>query len=173
LTKDLYTTKDVEVVRNQMLEAQKGIDPITKEPIKVNQAVLDHCHDSQKVRAVLSRPCNIALGKIENLWSRYLSWWYGGTLPQFLRGCADYIEQHKVQEPIYTHPAWLKKIKIEFKKLKAIEQSNLLAKMGSSGNQTNLDHRLKSFTKLLLQKKMTFKELSENINETCNKRKDS
>lgn len=171
MTKDLYTTKDVADVRQKLLKDQNNIDPITKQVIPEKQAVLDHDHKTQFVRAVLSTHCNIALGKIENLWCRYLSWWYTGTLPQFLRGCADYIEFHESQKPVYTHPAWLKKIKTEFKKLKATEQSTLLVQMGADGNQTNLEQRLKSFTKLLLQKKITFKELLGNINEIHNKRK--
>jgi hypothetical protein len=171
LTKDLYTTKDVAEVRRKLLIAQKNIDPITKQLIPENQAALDHDHNTQFVRAVLSNHCNIALGKIENLWNRYLSWWYTDTLPQFLRGCADYIEFHESQKPVYTHPSWLRKIKTEFKKLKATEQSILLAQLGVEGNQTNLEQRLKSFTKVLLQQKITFKELLGNINEIHNKRK--
>ena len=76
LDKHLYTTKDVQKVREQLYREQEGIDPITKLPIPDKQKVLDHGHSNHYVRAVLHRQTNAVLGKIENLWTRYLSWWF-------------------------------------------------------------------------------------------------
>ena len=67
----LYTTKDVQKVREKLYEEQEGVDPITGLIIPANQKVLDHCHDSQFVRAVLHRQTNAVLGKIENLETLY------------------------------------------------------------------------------------------------------
>ena len=71
--KHLYTTKDVAEVRTLLKERQSNIDPITGLDIPSKQHVLDHNHNTQFVRAVLHRQSNAVLGKIENLWSRYLA----------------------------------------------------------------------------------------------------
>jgi len=60
----LYTTKDVARVRDKLKKEQNSIDPITRLEIPDKQAVLDHCHDSQFVRAVLHRQTNAVLGNM-------------------------------------------------------------------------------------------------------------
>lgn len=72
MAEHLYTTKEVAKVREELLKKQGGRDLITGMNIAKGDAVLDHCHDTQYVRGVLSRPSNVALGKIENLWMRVL-----------------------------------------------------------------------------------------------------
>ena len=72
----LRSPKDVQQVREQLLKEQGGIDAITGLEIPPKQAVLDHCHETQFVRAVASRQSNAALGKLENVYARYLKWWY-------------------------------------------------------------------------------------------------
>ena len=84
--KHLYTTKDVAEVRNLLKERQNNTDPITGLGIPNKQHVLDHNHKTQFVRAVLHRQSNFVLGKIENLWSRNLAWWYVGTLSKYSSG---------------------------------------------------------------------------------------
>jgi hypothetical protein len=54
--------------------------------------VVDHCHKSGMVRAVLPRWVNACLGKVEN-WAGRVG---NGIDPvEFLRGCADYIDFHR------------------------------------------------------------------------------
>ena len=65
LDKHLYTTKDVQKVREQLYKEQEGIDPITGLTIPEKQKVLDHDHSNHYVRAVLHRQTNAVLGKIE------------------------------------------------------------------------------------------------------------
>ena len=126
LDKHLYTTKDVQKVREQLYRDQEGIDPITRLPIPEKQKVLDHDHSNHYVRAVLHRQTNAVLGKIENLWTRYLAWWFTGTLPDFLRGCADYIEKEHPKE--YLHPAFIKSLQVQFNKLNEKQKQNVLFK---------------------------------------------
>ena len=89
----LYSSKDVAKVREKLYNEQGGKDALTGLPLDYKQAVTDHNHNTQYVRGVLHRQCNAVLGKIENLWTRYLSYWFEGTLSDFLRKAADYIER--------------------------------------------------------------------------------
>lgn len=163
MTKDLCTTKDVQEVRKKLLADQKNIDPITKQVIPEKQAVLDHDHKTQYVRAVLHRQTNAVLGKIENLWNRYLSWWYTGTLSQFLRGCADYIEKEHTEE--YTHPAWIKKARSEFNKLSEGAKDMSLKNLGSTTGK-NSTERKKLFDKVIKTEQFTFKQILEAMKNT-------
>lgn len=165
----LYTTADVAKVRNLLLQEQEGIDPITGELIPKGQAVLDHCHDSQFVRAVLHRQSNAVLGKLENMHSRYLGWWYDGTLSDFLRGAADYLELDHPQE--YYHPGWLKKAKTEFNKLNAGQQLKLLEMLQNDLqieldlSKTNLVKRKALFAKYLLKKQHNYAIITVLLNK--------
>jgi hypothetical protein len=163
LTKDLYTTKDVEVVRNQMLEAQKGVDPITKEPIKVNQAVLDHCHDSQKVRAAISRQSNSWEGLVFNAYKRCMAWYTDKPLAELLRNLADYLEQDYSNNP--HHPGWLKKVGTEFNKLSEGAKDRALINLGSAVGKNSKERKV-LFGKVIKSKRFTFKEILEMLKNT-------
>lgn len=156
----LYTTKDVARVRDKLKKEQNGIDPITRLEIPDKQSVLDHCHDSQFVRAVLHRQTNAVLGKIENLWTRYLSWWFTGTLPDFLRGCADYIEKEHPKE--YLHPSFIKHLQIQFNKLNEKQKQNVLSYFGEQ-NGCNAVQRKLNFKKFVLKRTHSMKEILEVI----------
>lgn len=83
-----------------MAAEQKGICPITGQPLG-DDVVLDHCHSTGMVRAVLPRWTNAVLGRLEN-WSNRLG---GGVDPiKFLRGVADYIEFHQQYPSGVLHP---------------------------------------------------------------------
>jgi hypothetical protein len=154
---DLYTTTDVKKVREELTKKQGGIDPITGLVIPDKQAVLDHDHKTQYVRAVLHRQTNAVLGKIENLWTRYLGWWYTGTLPEFLRGVADYLEKEHPQD--YAHPRWLKKVTTEFNKLPEASKRSVLINLGQ-GEGKNGAERKKLFQSALKTRKYGFNEVS-------------
>ena len=156
----LYTTKDVARVRDKLKKEQNNLDPITGLEIPDKQAVLDHCHDSQFVRAVLHRQTNAVLGKIENLWTRYLSWWFTGTLPDFLRGCADYIEKEHPKE--YLHPSFIKHLQIQFNKLNEKQKQNVLSYFGEQ-NGCNAVQRKLYFKKFVLKRTHSMNEILEVI----------
>lgn len=160
LDKHLYTTKDVQKVREQLYKEQQGIDPITNLLIPEKQRVLDHDHSNQFVRAVLHRQTNAVLGKIENLWTRYLSYWYTGTLSEFLRGCADYIEKEHPKE--YLHPAFIKSLQVQFNKLNEKQKQNVLFKFNEP-NGCNGTQRKLYFKKFILKRTHTMNEILEVI----------
>lgn len=159
--KSLYNTKDVAEVRDALLKGQNSKCKLTGLAIDKREAVLDHDHSSQFVRAVLHRQSNAVLGKIENLWKRYLAWWYVGTLSDFLRQCANYIDSNHKQE--YYHPGWKKKVQTEFNKLNAANQQVVLQELydilGSDipvDKKTNGTIRKAQFKKLCLNRALGY-----------------
>ena len=160
LSKHLYTTKDVQKVREQLYEEQGGIDPITGLIIPEKQKVLDHDHSTQYVRAVLHRQTNAVLGKIENLWTRYLSYWYTGTLSDFLRGCADYIEKEHPRN--YLHPNFIKKLQINFNKLNEKQKQLVLLSLGEDTG-ANAAQRKVLFKKFILKRTHSMEDILQTI----------
>lgn len=160
LDKHLYTTKDVQKVREQLYKEQEGIDPITGLLIPEKQKVLDHDHSNHYVRAVLHRQTNAVLGKIENLWTRYLSWWFTGTLSDFLRGCADYIEKEHPKE--YLHPAFIKSLQVQFNKLNEKQKQNVLSYFGEEKGCNGTQRKL-YFKKFILKRTHSMNEILEVI----------
>ena len=158
----LYTTKDVQKVREKLYEEQEGVDPITGLIIPANQKVLDHCHDSQFVRAVLHRQTNAVLGKIENLEMRYLSWWFDGTLSDFLRGCADYLDKQHEQK--YLHPSFIKKLQVQFNKLNEKQKQEVLREVGEDIGCNGVQRKV-IFKKFVLKRTHSMKEILDIIKE--------
>lgn len=86
-----------------MLAEQKNISPLTGNKIDKDSAVLDHCHATGGIRAVLNRWENSVLGRLEN-WANRVG---HGTDPViFLRQCADYIEHHRDYPSNVLHPTY-------------------------------------------------------------------
>ena len=160
---DLYSSKDVEVVRNALQKQQQGIDPITKEVIKANQAVLDHCHDSQKVRAAISRQSNSWEGLVFNAYKRCMSWYTEKSLPELLRNLADYLEQDYSENP--HHPGWIKKVKTEFNKLSEGAKDRALKNVGSVSGKNSAE-RKKLFDKVIKTKQFTFRQILDAMKNT-------
>lgn len=152
----LYTTTDVKKVREQLLKEQGGKDLLTGLEIPAGKACLDHDHKSQYVRGVLHRQSNAVLGKIENLWTRYLSYWFEGTLQDFLRKAADYLDRKP--DTRYLHPHFLKKLQTMFNSLPEASKRSVLSSMnqpeGSNGTE-----RKKLFNKAIKTKQYTFEKL--------------
>lgn len=155
MIQDLRTATDVTNVRKKLLEEQQGKDACTGLPIPEGQAVLDHAHDeNQYVRGVLHRQTNAAIGKIENFYSRLLAFWYPGTISDFLRQAADYLE--KEHDTRYRHPGWLKKATAMFNKLSADKQKAVLLALGANvGDTKNLKERKLLFIKTIRQRTLS------------------
>lgn len=76
--------------RSELLITQQGLCGVCERPISFNgkrgvrndSAVVDHCHKTGKVRAVLCGGCNVALGGFRDD-------------PSVLRKAADYLEKHR------------------------------------------------------------------------------
>ena len=158
--KHLYSVKDVQKVREDLLIEQEGLDLITGLTIPPNQAVLDHDHNTQFVRGVLHRQTNVLLGKIENAYIRYIKWWYDGTLSDFLRGCADYLDKEHEQK--YLHPAFIKKLQVQFNKLNEKQKQNVLLHFNEEKG-CNASQRKLYFKKFVLKRNHSMNEILEVI----------
>lgn len=162
----LYTTKDVTRVREELLKKQVNCCELTQVPIPEKQAVLDHDHKTQLVRAVLHRQSNAALGKIENVFNRFLAHWYPGDLIKFLYDCREYLiytEYHASKE--YYHPGWLKKVKTEFNKLRSSEKDEVICRLDGEESK-NDTQRKKQFSKLILNRSLGYDIILNYINES-------
>lgn len=58
--------KEIKEIREALLKAQDDKCALSGIPLSPDRAVLDHAHDSGKIRATLDRGVNAFLGKIEN-----------------------------------------------------------------------------------------------------------
>lgn len=168
----LYTTADTKRVREELLEIQEGRCAITNLPIPDKQAVLDHDHETQFVRAVLHRQVNAMLGKMENAHKRYKVGYQPMDLPTFLEACAKYLRLQSFRnkhskESRRVHPAWLKKVKTEFNKLNTKQMDLVLVDLNGK-SQKNTVERKNLFAKLILQREFGY----DTIMSIIKKRKD-
>ena len=153
MTVELYNAKDKKEVREILLKEQGGVCAITKVPIEANKAVLDHVHDQTNyVRAVLHRSVNSCLGVFENAWKRHMAWWYKGTLPEFLRQCADFLERKP--DTRWRHDSWLKTCQTKFNALDEKSKTSVLQSMALPDGK-NSKERKEEFRRGLLSRKYT------------------
>lgn len=163
--KDLYNAADVKKVKEILLKEQNGKCAISKQAFPSTDFHTDHKHDDEQfVRAALYKQSNMMLGKIENLYIRYLAFWYKGTLPEFLRQCADYIEDTDRQIPRWRHPGWLAKAKTKFNKLNVLQQNFVLTELESKTGK-NLTERKKLFAKAIMRRDLGYNTISEILNK--------
>ena len=157
---DIYTVKEKREVKESLLKQQAGNCLITKEHVTGSSAVLDHRHDdSCMVRGVLHRQVNSCVGVIENSWKRYMAWWYKGTLPDFLRSVALYLER---EDALYRHDAWIKRVNIEFNKLPEALKRAVLKELGQPEGGNGAE-RKKLFQRAVLSRQFTFEGLKKII----------
>ncbi|NRB01181.1 MAG: exonuclease VII [Rhodobacteraceae bacterium] len=96
------THREIKEIRQAQVAQQRSRCALCGLPVKVDDAVLDHCHTTGAVRATLHRSCNALLGKIENNYRRLgVS---DKMLPAFLNGCAGYLQKHSVNRTGLIHP---------------------------------------------------------------------
>lgn len=166
MTKDLFTQEDVKQVRNQLVKEQKGKCALSLVPTAEKDYHLDHAHDDEQlVRAALHKQSNMLLGKLENLQVRYLGYWYPGTLSDFLRAAADYLEKPK--DSRWRHPGWLKKMQTKFNKLNAEQMKYVLLALDQPEGK-NLQQRKLSFKKALLTKQHGFVTITQLLEKASN-----
>lgn len=85
------TSAQISELRDELSKAQKGLDPILKEPLK--KPCLDHDHFDGRVRGVLSQCTNTFEGYVLKAWMKYVSAYTDTSLSEALRNMADYLEQ--------------------------------------------------------------------------------
>jgi hypothetical protein len=162
MTIDLYNAEDKKRIRELLTKEQNNLCAITGLPIEARQHILEHKHDENMfVRGVTSRQANSALGVIERVWLRYLKWWYNGSLSQFLRQCADYLD--RPPDTRYRHDMWIKKINTEFTKLKEAQKDSVLLAMNQSSGK-NAVERKKLFQRALLTRSYSYDTIRNIIN---------
>lgn len=152
----LYTPTDVRKTRQKLLEEQGGTDALTGLPLASKDAVLDHNHKTHYVRGVIHRQANAVLGKIENMWTRYLKFWYTGTLSSFLRSCADYLERR--DDHRYIHPGWLRGCQTKFNALNESQKKKVLVALAQPEGD-NAKQRKELFRKALNSKRFTLTQI--------------
>lgn len=157
---NLYTTKDITRVREQLYNAQEGIDPILKEKIELSGSVLDHSHVTQNCRATLHRQSNAFEGLVFNAYRRCLQWVTDKPLPEILRNLAEYLEGDYSNNPIHT--GHLKRLQTDFNSLPEGGKKVILETLGSSQGG-NSSERKTLFKSLLMKRKLTFEEVSKLI----------
>jgi hypothetical protein len=162
MTKHLYNPKDVTEVRKKLLKEQDNLDPVTGYPLEFKDSVTDHDHDTQFVRAVIHRQVNSFIGKLENNFTRMIKWWYTGTLSEFLRQCADYLEKDHPTD--YLHPAWLKKCQTQFNKLPEGSKRAVLSSLGQVDGRNGTERKT-LFRKALLKREHTFEQVMSLLQE--------
>lgn len=160
-TVDLYTAADIAKVRALLIKEQNNKSTLTGLPL--DKPVLDHLHDSEQlVRAVINSNENVALGRIEGLYARYVGYWYEGTYPEFLRLVADYIERGVDRR--YRHGGWISKVKTMFNSLKEGNKDKVLIQLGSTAGKNSAE-RKKLFSKVVLNKELGYNKIVLVINK--------
>lgn len=91
-------SKDIKPLRERLLIEQRGLCAICHEPVMPDEAVLDHCHKTGYVRAVLHRGCNAFIGHLENNQARNRI--TPNRLAQILANFFFYINTHR----LWIHP---------------------------------------------------------------------
>jgi hypothetical protein len=153
VVEDLYTVSDTKRIRELLLQQQQGLDALTNLEIPQGKAVLDHLHDDEQlVRGVLHRSINVAVGRLENSFTRDLKWWYPYDLPTFLEQAAVYLRK---QPHPYRHLQWQKKLKVLFNQLSAKQMKFVLESFNKSDGR-NAVERKKIFQEIVLQRDLGF-----------------
>lgn len=93
------------------IKQQGGICPICKKEIDLkvmgnkSDYVVDHCHESGLIRAVLHRSCNASEGRVANAVGRWgaKSMQYSAIIP-YLRSLVEYLEYHQANPSNLLYP---------------------------------------------------------------------
>ena len=118
--------KDIAVLREQFLKEQGGLCAVCFEPIGPGEAVLDHCHTTGKIRAVLHRGCNCYISHIENNQKRNLI--TANRLHNILANFERYVQTFKpIVHPTHRTPEEKlerakKRAKVRYKRAKGLDK---------------------------------------------------
>ena len=125
--------------------------PITSADME--DCVVDHSHDTGRVRGVLHRQSNVLLGKIENAWKRYVQKSSAVQLPEALRNMADYLEKDDLD---LLHPYGATQLSKKFAVKKMQQQEKILLDLDlhkSDITDLNSAERTKLFRKKITENK--------------------
>lgn len=163
MTTDLYTQTDIKKTRDILLNDQKGLCLITKEPVV--KPCLDHAHDdTQLVRGVLSHGINIFLGQIENAYKRRVSWWCDIPLADLLLNVSEYLSTDNKKASEYRHPAWTKKVQTSFNKLSEGQKGKFLSLCDLPDGKNGAE-RKRLFQDILKSRQYSFADITKKLQE--------
>lgn len=110
---------DVAPLRESLLREQRGVCSLCGMFLLAEDAALDHCHTTGRVRAVIHRDCNILLGKVENFVGRYgRAMVVEKRLEGFLAGAWGYMEKDYSSNPLhYRHKTEEDKLLLKYRRL--------------------------------------------------------
>lgn len=95
--------QDIKPLRLELLKQQNYTCAICQEPLTEQQAVLDHCHQTGRIRSVLHRGCNCYIGHLENNQKRNQI--TASRLTSILANYATYVQTQKdILHPAYRTP---------------------------------------------------------------------
>ncbi len=100
---------------------------------KLDDAVLDHNHDSGMVRGVLHRQSNSWLGKIENSWKRFGAK-SNVNLSKALKNVCNYLDKGDLP---YLHPRGAKQVLSRFSRECKEEQIRMMKEIKCTSEQIN------------------------------------
>ena len=122
-------TKDLKPFRDRLVEEQGWTCPVCKTPLCTQDAVLDHDHDTGRIRAALHRQCNQVEGRVRSWATRTGK---GVPYPALLQGILDHITQDYSDMPF--HPSHLTEkeyaVKLLRKKLKRLKDPRAIERTG-------------------------------------------
>jgi hypothetical protein len=132
--------------RDKEKEKVDGICPLFEVPLDTNtktRSCLDHSHDIPRkgednsecgrVRGVLSNTSNMLLGRLEKYWNKYGNKNTHLTFSEFLRNCADYMDQDFSNNPLHHT-----EVDMWRKRLKRWRLVTILSKLREEGIDTTL-----------------------------------
>lgn len=85
------TTLEVSQLRNEILDGNGGTCELTGEEIK--RPTLDHCHETGKVRGVISQHSNTYEGYLMKYFRKYVERNTSLTISEYLRSMAEYYDR--------------------------------------------------------------------------------
>ena len=140
-----HDSGDTKEIRKELLKKQGGIDPITG--LTITSPVVDHCHFSGHIRAVLQREVNSFEGKVVNAYNRYIKH-LGVPFDVVLNGIIDYHNMDYTGNPIH-HSEITKMVNKIAYHLKSGEQKELVLKYYPDVDVKNVKQRKKYIREIL------------------------
>ena len=102
--------------------------PILGIPLKYSEAVVDHDHKTGLIRGVVHRQGNVLLGKIENVFRRYLAG-HNLDIETTLLHLIDYLHDTPERDLVF-HPSSIRLFCTRFRSRTAHDQRQILINSG-------------------------------------------